>query len=105
MRSVAFSVLRERNLALYVGSVTVSTLGSSMASVALAFAVLAIGTPSDLGFVLVAREIPIVAFLLLGGVWADRVSRQRLLVVADVARGLAQGAGALLLLTGTASVW
>jgi MFS family permease len=105
MRSVSFSVLRERSLALYVASVTVSTLGSSMASVALAFAVLAIGTPSDLGFVLVAREVPIVAFLLLGGVWADRVSRQRLLVVADVARGLAQGAGALLLLTGTASVW
>ena len=98
-------VLRERNLALYVGATGVSTLGSAMAEVALAFAVLEIGTPTDLGLVLLAREVPLVVFLLLGGVWADRISRQRLLVAADLLRGGAQAAGAALLLTGLASVW
>ena len=47
-----------------------------MAQVALAFAILRIGNASDLGFVFLAREIPIVVFLLLGGIWADRVSRK-----------------------------
>jgi MFS family permease len=98
-------VLRERNLALYVSSTSVSTLGTAMAEVALAFAVLEIGSPTDLGFVLLAREIPLVVFLLLGGVWADRISRQRVLIAADVLRGSAQATGAALLLTGVASVW
>jgi hypothetical protein len=84
--------LRERNLALLLGSGTVSSLGSSMSQVALAFGVLRIGGASDLGFVLLAREVPIVAFLLVGGVWADRVSRKWLLVGGD---GLAGGVQAL----------
>jgi hypothetical protein len=97
--------LRERNLALLVGSTGISTLGTGMAQVALAFAVLKIGTATDLGYVLVAREIPIVVFLLLGGVWADRVSRHRLLVGGDLISGAAQATGAGLLLVGGATVW
>jgi MFS family permease len=97
--------LRERNLALLVASSSISTLGSGMAQVALAFAVLKIGSPSDLGFVLLAREVPLVVLVLLGGVWADRVSRQRLLVAGDVTRGSAQALAAVLLLVGTAEVW
>ncbi len=76
-----------------------------MASVALAFAVLQIGTASDLGYVLLAREIPIVVFLLAGGVWADRVSRKALLVAGALATGSAQSTTALLFLTHHATVW
>ena len=76
-----------------------------MVQVALAFAVLHIGGATDLGLVLLAREIPIVAFLLVGGVWADRVSRKLLLVAGDAAMGSVQAVTALLLLTGNASVW
>jgi hypothetical protein len=97
--------LRERNLMLFVGSAGISTLGSMMAQVALAFAVLEIGSASDLGIVLVAREIPMILFLLLGGVWADRVSRHWLLVAGDAMSGVAQALGAGLLLFGGATVW
>jgi len=75
-----------------------------MAQVALAFAVLHIGGATDLGLVLLAREIPIVVFLLIGGVWADRASRKLLLVAGDAVMGGVQAATALLLLTGHATV-
>ena len=103
--SNALQALRERNLVLIVASGTVSSLGSGMAQVALAFAVLRIGSASDLGFVFLAREVPIVAFLLIGGVWADRVSRKWLLVLGDATTGLAQALTAVLFLTGNAHVW
>jgi MFS family permease len=76
-----------------------------MAQVALAFAVLRIGGASDLGWVFLAREVPIVVFLLVGGVWADRVSRKGLLVAGDAAMGVAQVSTALLFLTHHATVW
>ena len=92
-------------MALLVASGTVSALGTGMAQVALAFAVLRIGGASDLGWVLLAREIPIVVFLLVGGVWADRVSRKLLLVIGDTTMGIAQVTTALLFLTDHATVW
>ena len=97
--------LRERNVRLLVGSGIVDALGNGMANIALAFAVLRIGGPADLGYIFLAREIPMVAFLLLGGVWADRVSRKLLLVLGDVAMGSAQALTALLFLTHHATVW
>jgi hypothetical protein len=103
--STALAALRERNLLLIVASGTVSSLGSGMAQVALAFAVLRIGNASDLGLVFLAREVPIVAFLLIGGVWADRVSRKWLLVLGDATTGSVQALTALLFLTGNAHVW
>jgi hypothetical protein len=99
------NALRERNVRLLVASGAADALGNNMAAVALAFAVLQIGSASDLGYVFLAREIPTVVFLLMGGVWADRVSRKALLVLGDVATGSAQGATALLFLTDHATVW
>jgi hypothetical protein len=98
-------VLHERSFARYLAAVTVSTLGSGMAMVALAFAVLGFGGATDLGIVLLAREIPIVILLLLGGVFADRLPRRTILVGSDLVKGTAQVATALLLFTGTANVW
>lgn len=100
-----FAALRERNLLLLVSSGTVNSLGSGMAQVALAFAVLRIGNASDLGFVLLAREIPIVVFLLAGGVWADRVSRKHLFVWGAILQGIAQTATAVLFLSHDAKIW
>lgn len=97
--------LRDANVARYVVAAAVSSLGSGMAQVALAFAVLDLGGPTDLGLVLVAREIPLVVLVLLGGVWADRVSRRAIMVGADAVRSSAQAVTALLLFTGTADVW
>jgi MFS family permease len=91
MRAAAVrEALRERNVRLLVGSGAVDALGNGMANVALAFAVLQIGGAADLGLTFLAREIPMVVFLLLGGIWADRVSRKVLLVTGDLAMGSAQ---------------
>lgn len=98
-------VLRQRNFARYLAAVTVSTLGSGMAMVALAFAVLEFGGATDLGIVLLAREIPIVILLLLGGVFADRIPRRTILVGSDLVKGTVQVATATLLFTGAANVW
>jgi MFS family permease len=83
----------------------VSHLGGGMANVALAFAVLEFGSPTDLGIVLLSREVPMIVFLLLGGVFADRLPRRTILVSTDVVKGVAQVATAALLFTGQAHVW
>jgi MFS family permease len=101
----SLEVLHERSFARYLASVTISTLGSGMATVALAFAVLDFGGATDLGIVLLAREIPIVIFLLLGGVFADRLPRRVILVGCDLLKGVAQAATAVLLFAGAANVW
>jgi MFS family permease len=97
--------LHERNFARYLAAVTVSTLGSGMAMVALAFAVLGFGGAIDLGIVLLAREVPVVVLLLLGGVYADRIPRRTILVGSDLVKGAAQVGTAILLFSGTANVW
>lgn len=101
----SLDVLHERNFARYLGAVVVSHLGGGMATVALAFAVLEFGTPTDLGMVLLAREVPMIVFLLLGGVFADRLSRRTILVTTDLIKGTAQVATASLLFLGEAHVW
>ena len=101
----SLDVLHERSFARYLASVTVSTLGSGMAIVALAFAVLDFGGATDLGIVLLAREIPMVIFLLLGGVFADRLPRRVILIGCDLVKGSAQVVTAVLLFAGTANVW
>ena len=84
---------------------SISMLGTAIAPVAIAFAVLDLtGSAAALGLVLAARSIPEVVFLLVGGVIADRFDRARILVVANVVAGVAQAGAATLLLTGTASV-
>jgi MFS family permease len=102
---VSLDVLQERSFARYLAASTVSTLGSGMAMVALAFAVLEFGGATDLGIVLLAREVPLVLLLLLGGVFADRLPRRTILVGTDLVKGAAQVGTAVLLFTGTADVW
>jgi MFS family permease len=101
----SLDVLHERNFARYLSSIVVSQLGNGMANVALAFAVLGFGSPTDLGIVLLSREVPMIAFLLLGGVFADRVPRRTILVGTDLVKGSAQVATAALLFSGQAHVW
>ena len=101
----SIDVLRERNFARYLGAITVSHLGGGMATIALAFAVLDFGSPTDLGIVLLSREIPMIVFLLLGGVFADRLPRRTILVGTDLVKAGAQVVTAILLFSGTAHVW
>jgi MFS family permease len=84
----------------------ISALGDRLVPVSLAFAVLdATGSVTDLGIVLGAQTVALVLFVLFGGVWADRLPRQRVMLGSDAVRCLAQGASAALLLSGSAHVW
>lgn len=75
-----------------------SLLGSAVAPVALAFAVLgASGSSRDLSLVLVARTVPLLLFLLIGGAVADRYSRSIVLALANLAAGTTQAFVAVLL--------
>jgi len=97
-------VLREPNFARYLAASTVSTLGSGMSTVALAFAVLDMGGVADLGIVLLAREIPLIVFVLLGGVYADRIRRRTILAGTDLTKGVAQAFTAVLFFSGHADL-
>lgn len=98
--------LREANFRrLWIGQTT-SSLGDGMTGVALAFAVLAVsGSAADLGIVLAAFMIPRVVFLLVGGVWADRLPRRGIMIGADLVRAAAQGALAIAIFSGGAELW
>lgn len=95
------SLLRQAAFRRFFAGRLVSLLGSSMAPVALAFAVLdASGSGHDLGVVLAAHMLPLLAFLLVGGAVADRFPRRTVLVAAHLGAAGTQGAVAALLMTG-----
>jgi predicted MFS family arabinose efflux permease len=73
---------------------TLSVLGNGFGRVALAFSVLdATGaTPVDLSVVLACQALPQLAFVLVGGVIADRARRHRLMVMAELTAAAAWAA-------------
>ena len=98
--------LREPRFAWFYAARVVSTVGTTMAPIALAFAVLDISdSASALGIVLAARTLPMVLFLLVGGVVADRFPRATVLITANLLAALTQAAVAVLVISGTAEIW
>ncbi|WP_052425350.1 MFS transporter [Streptomyces fulvoviolaceus] len=83
---------------------TISVLGNGFARVALGFAVLALpgATPGRLSLVLACQALPQLVFILAGGVIADRMSRARLMMVADIVGAGAYAGLAGLVLSGHA---
>jgi MFS family permease len=99
-------VLARRDFRLLFFAQCASWIGDAVIPVAIAFAVLDLtGSAAALGLVLAARELPLVLFLLAGGVVGDRLPRRPIMVSADIARAAAQGAAAILLLGGWVEVW
>jgi DHA3 family tetracycline resistance protein-like MFS transporter len=91
---------------LFWGGTLVSLLGDGIYLVALPFAVLDLSdSATSLSLVGLAWSIGMVAFLLLGGVLADRHDKRRQLLVADVVRLAAVGTAGGLSLGGTLEVW
>ncbi|MDX6505519.1 MAG: hypothetical protein QOG06_163 [Gaiellaceae bacterium] len=81
-------------------------VGGAFGTLALAFAVLDLtGSKADLGYVLAARSVPTIVFLLVGGIWADRLPRHRVMVASNVLAGASQAAVAALLFSGHAKIW
>jgi predicted MFS family arabinose efflux permease len=99
--------LREREFRLLFVGRFASYIGSAIAPIALAFAVIddLEGSPTDLGLVLMAAWLPQIVFVLVGGVFADRLPRHFVLVGSNVLSGGAQAFAAVLLLTGSAQIW
>jgi Transmembrane secretion effector len=99
--------LHERNFRLYfVGQLT-SSVGTGMAPVALSFAVLALrhSSATKVGEVLTAETVPLVVFLLVAGVIADRLGRRRVMLCADMLRGTAEALLAAWILLGQPPLW
>ncbi|MEV8592138.1 MFS transporter [Streptomyces sp. NPDC052012] len=95
-----------RNYSLLTASAVVTSLGSSGALIAAAFAVLeAGGDGADVGLVAAARTLPLVLFLLIGGAVADRLPRHRVMVAANVLNCGSQAAFAALVLAGEPRLW
>ena len=78
------SVLGVRDFRLLWIGQAVSTVGDQIFPVAVTITVLnANGTATDIGLVLAARWAALVLFAVVGGVWADRVSRTLIMRLAD----------------------
>jgi len=90
---------------MWMGSTT-SSIGDAVVQIALVFAILHIGgTASDIGVVAAISTVARIVFVLAGGVWADRLPRQLVMLTADGVRAVVQATVAVLLLTGHAHVW
>ena len=98
--------LRHRDFRLLWSGMCVSLLGDGIFVVAMAWQVYALSNaPTALALVGITMTVPTIALLLLGGVLSDRFDRRRIMVAADVVRGLAVGLLALLSLTGVLELW
>jgi MFS family permease len=82
-----------------------SAIGDGVLFLALPFAALAAGgSVTDVGWVLGALAVSRLGFVLIGGVWADRSPRRRVMVSADALRAASQLALASLLINGSAQI-
>jgi hypothetical protein len=99
------SPLADRRFRLLWSGQTLSGLGDAITPVALALAVIhATGSATDLGLVLAAAAVPRLLLVLAGGVWADRLPRQRVMLSADVVNLLVQAAIGLELFGGSVRI-
>ncbi len=84
-----FAALKNRSFALLWSGQTVSRIGDYLYQVALAWWVVEqTGSAIVMGTVFVCSMIPMLLFVLLGGVAVDRFPRARLMLTSDLARGV-----------------
>ncbi|OLF18500.1 MFS transporter [Actinophytocola xanthii] len=89
----------------YLAARALAMFGSTMAPVAMAFAVLDVtGSASSLGLVLAAQTAPQILFLLVGGAVGDRAPRRRVLLASNLVMSLCQGGTAALFVLGQADL-
>ena len=98
--------LRERDFALFWTGWTVSLVGDGFFLVAIAWQVFDLwNSPTALAVVGVAETIPLVAFVLVGGVAADRFERRKVLIFSSVLRGVAVALLGVLAVTEVIELW
>ena len=99
-------VLRHRDFRYLWLAQSASVIGDCIVIVALALFVIELtGDATDLGLVFAAASLPLVAFLLLGGVWADRLARHRVMIATDLVRFTLHALLAALIFAKAAHIW
>ena len=100
------TALRSRDFRLLWLSQSVSVIGDALVIVAIGLYIArTTGSAADVSFVLAAYAMPLVSFVLIGGVIADRLPRQLVMVTSDLIRAVLHGTLALLIATGTVRIW
>ncbi|HUB02395.1 MAG TPA: MFS transporter [Terriglobales bacterium] len=98
--------LRHRNFQLFFSGQLISLIGTWMQSVAQAWLVYRLSKSAFLlGAVGFSSQIPVFLVAPLGGITADRVNRQRLVIATQTAAMILAGILAWLTLTGRVQVW
>ncbi len=101
-----FTALRSRDFRLLWLGQSASVLGDGLIVVAIGLYVTRLtGSPGDVGLVLACYILPLVLFLLIGGVIADRLPRQAVMMGTDLIRAGLHGTLAVLILTGAVRIW
>ncbi|MFE0645959.1 MFS transporter [Streptomyces sp. NPDC058877] len=96
----------DRNFLLLTAATVVTNLGTHGALIATTWAVFeSQGDAGDVGLVAMARFLPLVLFLLVGGAVADRLPRHRVMVSANALNCVSQAVFAALVLSGEARIW
>lgn len=99
-------VLRHREFRRFWLANSATVLGDNIVAVALALFVIDLtGSATDLGLVLAAYSVPLIALLLVGGVLADRLPRHLVVVGTDLVRFALHALLAVLILTGEVRIW
>ena len=85
----------------------ISNVGNGISPIALAYGVLSLegSDGSDLSIVMAARFVPLIGFMLFGGVIADRFQRNRLVGGSDMIGSFLAAVSAISLIAGFSSVW
>ncbi|HZQ36091.1 MAG TPA: MFS transporter [Dehalococcoidia bacterium] len=101
-----FSAFRHRNYRLYFGGQSLSLVGTLMQTVAQAWLVLKLTNSAvDLGIVTALQSMPMLFIGWYGGAFADRLPKQRLLIVTQSAQMLLAFALGALVSTGVVQIW
>lgn len=99
-------MLRSRDFRLLWLSQSASMVGDGLVIIAIGLFVTRLtGDPGDVGLVLAAYSIPLVLFVLIGGVFADRLPRQAVMITADVVRCVLHAILAVLIATELVRIW
>jgi MFS family permease len=98
--------LKSRSFRLLWLGQSVSMLGDGLVIVAIGLFVFRLTkNPDDTGVVLAAYSLPLILFLLLGGVVADRLPRRLVMIASDAVRGVAHLTLAVLIASGAIRIW
>ena len=99
-------VLAYRDFRLLLADRFLAPASFAFSLVGVAFAVLDVtGSTADLSYVLAAQIAPALIFALAGGVIADRIAPQRVIVAANLMIAFGEGGFGLLVLTGHPRLW